>query len=142
MPSRFTKNIRSGRRFESEERAGWAHVPREHVRHEAATKWQSKKGRIDIKIDEGSGVVTLVEIKASNWDALKPERIRATALRHARQVWRYINDFSDNQGKDVFAGIVYENEPANPEIRRVVEQILNDRFIQVAWRKEKSGKKM
>lgn len=73
-------------------------------------------------------------MKATDWDGLRPQNIRPIALRHARQVWRYINDLVETHGKSVFAGIVYEREPRNLEIRVQVEEILNGRFIQVAWR--------
>ena len=84
----FEENIRRGRRFETEEKAGWSHIPRDQIQCEATTTWESKRGRIDIKIDERDGSVAIVEIKATNWDALMPKSIRPTAHRHARQVWR------------------------------------------------------
>jgi hypothetical protein len=134
----FAANVRRGRRFETEERAGWSHVPKAFLRHEAKTSWAGRRGRIDLKIDDNDGSVTIVEIKSTRWDTLRSDRIRSTALRHARQVWRYINDHIDHRQKDVFAGIVYEHKPVDADVRHLVEQLLNDRFIQVAWRKELS----
>lgn len=131
----YLVDTQRGRLFEMEERAGWDHVPKEFVSHETQTEWLTKKGRIDIRIDEQDGVVTIVELKATDWDRQKPERLRPNALRHARQVWRYINDYVENRGKVVFAGIVYENEPRSEAVRLAVEEIVNAKFIQVAWRK-------
>ncbi len=137
---RFVKDIQRGRRFEAEERAGWAHIPEEQIQFEANTQWKSKRGRIDIQIDDADGFVTIVEIKATDWDSLKPHRIRPTVLRHARQVWRYVNDFVDAQNTEVCPSIVYEYEPRSREFREAIEQELNVRGIQVVWRKESSPK--
>jgi hypothetical protein len=136
----FQENMRRGRHFEAAERKGWRHFAKEHRHYEAVTAWASRRGRIDIKIDEHDGVVAIVEIKATDWDALKRASIGRTAQRHVRQVWRYINDHVENQAKEVCAGVVYKHEPKNRETRFRVEQILNDRFIQVAWRKERLGR--
>ncbi len=38
-------------------------------------------------------------------------------------------------GNAVFAGLVYEHEPRRTEVRLNVENVLNERFIQVVWRK-------
>ena len=135
MVSTFQENVRRGRRFEAEERAGWSHLPKQHIQWEASTTWASKRGRIDIKIDQRDGSAAIVEIKATDWDGLPPKRIRPTAQRHARQVWRYINDYVELQRKDVCAGVVYENEPSQDQVRALVEQVLNERFIQAVRRK-------
>jgi len=133
--TKFRKDIERGRKFEGEERSGWAHLPKEHVKFEAKTTWGSRRGRIDMKIDDEGGSVAIVEIKATDWDSIKSNRVRATAQRHARQIWRYINDHVGTQEKDVCPAIVYEFEPKRPESRSLVEEILNDRMIQVVWRK-------
>jgi Holliday junction resolvase-like predicted endonuclease len=133
--SRFSEDVRRGRRFEAEERAGWRHIARQNIAFEAATAWGPKRGRIDIKIDEDAGYIAIVEIKATDWDRLKRDRIRATARRHSRQIWRYVDDHVENQGKEVCPALVYEYEPSDARVRAEVEQVLNDCLIQVVWRK-------
>lgn len=130
---------RRGRAFEAEERAGWDHVPREHIQFEVSTRWQSKRGRIDIRIDDGKDIA-VVEIKATDWDRLKPGTIRSTALRHARQIWRYIDDHVETQGRSVDPGIVYEFEPTDDAIRLEVERAINGRCVQVVWRKGRQAR--
>jgi hypothetical protein len=134
---KFRSNIRRGRRFEAEEKAGWGHIAQKHIAFEASTSSGGKGGRIDIKIDENLGYIALVEVKATDWNKLRHHRIRPTAQRHARQVWRYAEDFVDSRGKDVCPAVVYEYEPKDSHIRAEVEQIFNDRMIQVVWRKKK-----
>ncbi len=133
--SKFLEDVRRGRNFEAEERAGWSHIARQHIAFESATAWGLKRGRVDIKIDEDAGYIAVVETKATDWDNLKPHRIRPTAQRHARQVWRYIDDHVENRGKEVCPALVYEYEPKELPIRAEVEQILNNSLIQVVWRK-------
>ena len=133
--SKFLENVRRGRKFEAEERAGWNHIAREHIKFESPTAWSSKRGRVDIKVDEGESYIAIVEIKGTDWDNLKLQRIRPTAQRHARQVLRYADDYLENHGKEVCPALVYEYEPTDPGVRAEVEQILNDCLIQVVWRK-------
>lgn len=134
----FDTNTRRDRRFEKIERAGWEHE-RSKLKTEAPTAWGTKRGRIDIRINEDDGSVSIIELKATNWDHIKPSRIRVTALRHACQVWRYINDFVENQKCQVCPGIIYEMEPTDPEVRRVVESALHERCLQVVWRNSGCG---
>jgi hypothetical protein len=107
---RFSENVQRGRRFEREKRAQWGHIPGQRVHIEARTEWKGKRGRIDIRIDEDDGSVSIIELKATDWDSVKPHRLRATAHRHARQVWRYINDHFAS-ATDVNPGIVYAQQP-------------------------------
>ena len=134
--SKFLENVRRGREFESEERAGWSHIAREHIKFESPTTWASRRGRVDIKVDEGESYIAIIEVKATLWDNLKPQSIRPTAQRHVRQIWRYADDQLENHGKEVCPALVYEYEPTDPSVRAEVEQILNDCLIQVVWRKD------
>ena len=53
-------------------------------------KPDGRRGRIDILIDEGEDWVAVVEVKASDWDAMKGENLRRNARRQIRQIWNYI----------------------------------------------------
>jgi hypothetical protein len=92
-----------------------------------------KRGRVDVRVDETDGSVSTVELKATDWDGMKPDRIRPNALRHARQVWRYISTEVET-GTDVCAGVVYQWTPSSEAVRNTVEETLNERLIQVVWR--------
>jgi hypothetical protein len=131
----FLERVQRGRRFEAEEHTGWAHIPKGQIQFEAKTRWQSKCGRIDILISEADGSASIIENKATDWDSLKPHRIMPTVKRHARQVWRYVNDFVEGQAKQVCPGIVYEREPKSRTLRAFIENELNEYAIQVVWRK-------
>ena len=133
----FLKRIKRGRKFEEWERSYWNTELNSAREFEAPTKWEGKKGRVDIRLKlEENGEVVLVEIKATDWDKIKENRVRPTALRHSRQIWRYIEDHLNPL--DVIASIVYPPSPITPGRKERVEEILNERGIQVVWRNEYS----
>jgi hypothetical protein len=135
---RFLKRVKRGRKFEEWERAHWNNELNSAAKFEAPTEWEGKRGRIDIKLQlEDDGSVVIVEIKATNWDNLKEHRIRPTALRHSRQIWRYIED-QLSLLFDVTPAIVYPYPPITPGRKEQVEEILNERGIQFVWREEYS----
>ena len=129
----FKKAIARGRRFEKRERPDWDRLDSGTARFEAPTVFDGRRGRIDIRVEESEDYVSIVELKATDWDRIRAHRRRPTALRHARQVWQYAR-VELASGIDVCAGIIYERAPRNSKARAVVEQILNERLIQVVWR--------
>jgi hypothetical protein len=130
----FHRRVKSGRKFESFEKSQWIEEVT-GAQFEAPTQWHGRRGRIDILLpDQGGGYSVVVEIKASKWDAMKPERVRPNALRHANQLWRYVEAELDPQ--DVIPAIVYPHAPRTPGRKEQIEAILHDRLIQVVWRDE------
>lgn len=136
----FLERIRRGREFEKWERSYWTGDGNEDIGFEAETRWKGKRGRIDIRLaDAKEGRVVLAELKASDWDKMAPHRVRPNALRHARQLWRYIEaelpQGQENTGvQGVLPAIVYSTEPKTPGRKDVIETILKERGIQVVWR--------
>jgi hypothetical protein len=129
----FGNRVSRGRRFEEWERSKWDKPEHADVEVEASSSWRGKRGRVDLRlIDTEEGHTVLAEIKASNWDRMAPHRIRPNVLRHARQIWRYIEAELENQ--PVLPALVYPNEPATPGRKEEIESILHERLIQVVWR--------
>jgi len=131
----FIKRIKRGRKFEAWERSHWNSKLNSAREFEAPTQWEGKRGRVDIKLElKEDGSVVIVEIKATNWDKIKGSGVRSTALRHSRQIWRYIEDHLTPL--DVIPAIVYPSPPTTSGRKEQVEEILNERGIQVVWREE------
>ena len=131
----FYKQVSRGRKFEKWERSQWTGELNSTAEFEASTQWKGKRGRVDIRLKlEEDGNIVIVEIKATDWDRLMEHRVRPTALRHARQIWRYIEDHLDPS--DVTPAIVYPSPPIAPGRKEQIEEILNERGIQVVWREE------
>jgi len=129
----FTKRVKRGRRFETWEWSKWDGPDHEGVESEASTAWKGRRGRIDLRlVDEEDGHSVVVETKATNWDKMAPHRVRPTALRHVRQLWRYID--AEVESRQVLPALVYPTEPITPGRKEQIEAILNERLIQVVWR--------
>jgi hypothetical protein len=114
----------------------WIGKLNELANFEAPTILKGKRGRIDIRlVDEGEVHTIIVEIKSTNWDIMEPYRIRPNVLRHARQLWRYIE--AEIIKQPVIPAIIYPVSPKIPTRKQDIESILNERFIQVVWRDER-----
>lgn len=120
--------------FEAIEKAGWNDLDEGSAAFEVPSLFEGKRGRIDVRVVCGT-LICVIELKATDWDRILPHRVRATCLRHARQLWRYIEG-EITAGGDVCAGIIYARSPSNPERTSLVEDLLAERFIQVVWRQE------
>ncbi len=68
------------------------------------TAMTRRRGRIDIFVDELDGFVTVVEVKATNWDRIQPHNRQRNLASHRRQVWRYIEKYLDGDELEVCAG--------------------------------------
>ncbi len=129
----FLNRIRRGRKFEVWERSKWGTNENKDALFEASSEWEGKRGRIDIKLhDSDEGHTVVVELKATNWNKIKGDRVRSNALRHARQIWRYIE--AELRESPVLPAIIYPHIPKSIEKKEEVESILNERLIQVVWR--------
>lgn len=134
---RFHKLVQRGREFEKKEKREWIGIKDGEPEFEVRTvSPKGRRGRIDIRINDLPDFVSIIEIKATDWDRILPHRVRPTALRHARQIWRYID--AELAGEtDVCPGVVYPSAPADNSRRKTVEAALNERGIQVVWHDER-----
>ena len=98
---------------------------------------KTKRGRIDVLIKEHDGSVSIIEIKSTDWSGMAPHRVRPNALRHIRQVMKYVYPFWE-KGVDVVPGLIYPKAPRSPERRDQVETILEEHLIQVVWANERT----
>ena len=129
----FGKRVKRGRHFEIWERSRWTSPGHQGVETEAPTEFKGRRGRIDLRfVDDKEGHSIVVETKATDWDKMASHRVRPNALRHARQLWRYIN--AELEGGPVLPALVYPAEPNTPGRKEEIDAILDERFIQVVWR--------
>ncbi len=135
--SHFVEQIARGREFEYWERSQWKGERNERIGKEVGIEWRGKHGRIDLRlVDTVEGYTVVVETKATDWDAMRPYRVRSNVLRHARQIWRYIEATLKDQ--PVLPAVIYPKSPAEPGRKEEIEGILNDQWIQVVWRDERT----
>lgn len=99
-----------------------------------------RKGRVDIYIDEiGDNFVTVVEVKATDWDRIKIANVRRNVRRQVRQVWRYIESQLELRSISVCAGIIFPRLPRDPARTELVESLFEEEGIQVVWHDESMG---
>lgn len=77
--------------------------------------------------------VTVVEIKSTDWDRVKPANRRKLVAANCRQVFKYVDTYLDGEKVNVCAGIIYPKPPSEPAVRAEVEEFLNGNALQVVW---------
>lgn len=96
-----------------------------------------RRGRLDIFIDQISDFVTVVEIKATDWDRVACANRRKLLAAHRRQVMRYVDKYLDEDHVSVCAGIIYPKVPANHDVKVEIESYMNEHALQVVWYAER-----
>ena len=92
----------------------------------------ARRSRLDILVDELGDFVSIVEIKSTDWDTIKPKNRIKLLGSHRRQLWRYIDPYVDS-GINVSPGMIYPAPPRTEGLRDIIEDYLNDWAIQVVW---------
>lgn len=129
----FANTVKRGRAFQQWERSSWRAGDHAAVEYEARTQWKGKRGRVDLRLtDPEEGHTVVVQIKATDWDAMAPHRVGPNALRHCRQLWRYIE--AELIDLPVLPAIVHPMVPETPCRKEQIEGILHERSFQVVWR--------
>lgn len=94
---------------------------------------RSKHGRLDMFVDELGNYVSIIEIKSTDWNKVKPGNLRKLLGSHRRQLWNYIEKYLDQLKTDVCPGLIYPVTPKSIEIKKGIEEYLNEYGIQVVW---------
>lgn len=86
---------------------------------------RQKSGRMDIVITyDDDDFIMIMEIKATEWDRIKPRNIRKNLWRHGRQLHRYIDKYMevDNLGS-VGLAMIYPSAPKKEGLREKIEDM-------------------
>jgi hypothetical protein len=81
-------------------------------------------------------LVSIVEIKSTDWDRIKIENIPRNVKRQSRQIWEYIEFQTDSRGISVSPGIIFPKIPKDPERLKMIESLFDRECIQVVWENE------
>ena len=85
----------------------------------------NKNGRMDRIVSELGDFVTIYEIKATNWDLIKPRNIIKNAWSHQHQLLKYVDTYID-KNIDVCLGIIYPFPPQTSGLRDKLEKYLEN----------------
>jgi len=134
------RRFRKGRDYEALEKSEWLTLEGDcEASFEKSVPLPSGRcGRIDVLIDTRDGSLTIIEIKSTDWDKIKQHRIRPNALRHIRQVIGYLMHFHE-RGRDVCLAVCYPSAPSSSRRRRAIEDIFDEKRVQVVWTDERRG---
>lgn len=134
--------LRRGKEFHQRVQSEWegpaadGHIYPEHsilVGRVSAGAKRIRRGRLDLFIDEMGDFVSVIEIKSTDWDRVKPENRRKLMGSHRRQVWNYMEKYLDEDEANVCPGIIYPRSPETPGLKEEVEEYLNGWGLQVVW---------
>jgi len=137
------ESLRAGKHFHKRVQSDWERTAKdgkvypEHTISLVPNRSAHKKhARLDIFVDDTGDFVSVIEIKSTDWDEVKPENRRKLLGSHKRQVWRYIERYVDLEKVDVCPGIIYKSPPSTPGLREDIEEYLNEWGLQVVWYEE------
>ena len=137
------KLLSAGKEFHKKVQADWGLTAKngkiysEHAISLIPTRSNHKRhGRLDIFVDDVGDIVSVIEIKSTDWDSVKSKNIRKLLGSHRRQMWRYIERYVDIEKVDVSPGIIYKSPPWTPGLREDIEEYLNGWGLQVVWYEE------
>lgn len=93
------------------------------------------RGRIDFYIDVDKDDQCIIELKATDWNAIETRHIRSNVLRHARQIHRYVDGLDPEPPWQWFGsvGLVYPKRPRDSSKIEPVERAAEDGFVVVFW---------
>jgi len=98
---------------------------------------RQKFGRADILITDLGGFVTVLEIKATDWDKIEPANVKRNLYRHQRQLFMYVEKCLEVDKLDVCLGIIYPHPPRKPGLRSSVENHLESQYgVPAYWYSE------
>ncbi len=131
-PERLTK----GKAFHRKIQTQWQDTAEGEISVEhGITKPSGRKGRIDIRaFDDEGDMVAVCEIKASDWDRMKPGAVRRNARRQIKQIWDYVE--AELKDRTVCPGVIFPARPKTPGRLEQIESLFNDEGISVVWEDE------
>jgi len=128
--------LKRGKAFHKEVQSEWERTAKGKVRCEKGiTKVDDSRGRIDIHVDAGDGLVAVVEVKSTNWTRMSDSQVRRTVCEYSRQIWEYI-EHELEKNADVSPGIVLLGMPDDPERVTLIEELFGEECISAVWQDE------
>lgn len=132
--------LAAGKRFHAKIQKEWIETAKDGTPHKeyCLVRLNGRRGFVDVLVreDEDDDTVSIVEVKGTNWDAIKPENVRRNVRRQIRQIWSYVEVFAEREKKSVYPGVIFPDLPKEEACWRLIEKMFNDEGIQVVWHSE------
>ena len=129
------KRLRDGKRFQERVcNAFGIPQPRDYAAvFEHGISHKERFGRIDIFLHDDADFVAVFEIKATDWDRIKPRNVTKNLWSHQHQLLRYIEKFVDGDNLSVTPGIIYPSAPKSQDLRNRIETYLLSYGVPAYW---------
>jgi len=85
-----------------------------------------KTGRMDIAVTNLGDMVAIYELKATDWDEIKPANVNRNLYRHQRQLFTYVDKYVEVENLSVCHGIIYPWPPKAESLREHIESRLTE----------------
>lgn len=131
--------LRRGKAFHGRVQREWLHTAKDGKPRPGryVQRLRGKRGRVDILVEElGDDMVSIIEIKASDWDKMSEPNVIRNVRRQSRQVWSYVEAQVELLNRQVCPGIIFQKMPKDQARLQLIEKILSDDGIQVVWHDE------
>lgn len=93
------------------------------------------RGRMDsyiTELDDKNGLyATILEVKDTDWDCIKPKNVMRNLSSHRRQLWRYMEEPHDDFGIDTTMAVVYPRRPKRKGLIDEIEAYMEEHLIVV-----------
>jgi PD-(D/E)XK nuclease superfamily len=100
------------------------------------------RGRVDLAVvtDDREKMLIIIEIKGTNWDKIRPDRVKRNVQRHIRQLLAYldtaISELEAGQWEGVAGTLLYPARPASHDTLACIQAVADEQAIMVTWYEE------
>jgi DNA-binding sugar fermentation-stimulating protein len=95
------------------------------------------RGRVDLAVvtDDREKMLIIIEIKGTDWDKIRPDRVKRNVQRHIRQLLAYldtaIGELEAGQWEGIAGALLYPSRPASAESVACIEAAAAEQAIMV-----------
>lgn len=97
------------------------------------------RGRVDLAVvtDDREKMLIIIEIKGTDWDKIRTDRVKRNVQRHIRQLLAYldtaIGELEAGLWEGVGGALLYPSRPASAESLACIETTAAEQAIMVTW---------
>ena len=136
---REPEDLRRGKAFHKKVQSEWLQTATDGMPRpeRCVRRIGGRRGRVDILVEEiGEGLVSVIEIKDSDWDRMAHLNALRNIRRQIRQVWSYVAAYAELHDCHVCPGIILSSIPKDEGRLKLIESRFNEEGIQVVWHDE------
>ena len=138
VESHEPRQLRRGKAFHKTIQQEWRATAIDGEPHSERTirRLNGRYGRVDVLVEELGDMVSVIEIKCTDWDRMTEANVVRNVKRQIRQIWTYVEAELELYGCDVCPGVIFPKLPRSAERLGLIETMFNSEGIQVVWHNE------